>query len=316
MTKNKEFFEFTEGETLVKRYVTPEMIEYAIQKRMVLFLVLVSARCIPNEKYAAVKTIQHITDDPRVQRIVNLSSISAAAHRGYLNRKSLLGLSEEEKEKIKKEIYGPIDERRTQSIFRISFRGEKELKKYLREFLFPKKEATPDCCEITTINGSQVIIKSGYLKRKQKIGDKFFGIPFSAGIGEEQMLFLFITHHCSIPNECYILMGKKDVFEEILAQILFSGNKNPVSYTDEPFQFIFSSRMIQGIEPDAKWISTLGRNVVITLKESQPKEDEAEELKKELSKSIYDYDFSPRSYYKKLKQILKRLDVAEGLLKK
>ena len=314
MTKNKEFFEFTEGETLVKRYVTPEMIEYAIQKRMVLFLVLVSARCIPNEKYAAVKTIQHITDDPRVQRIVNLSSISAAAHRGYLNRKSLLGLSEEEKEKIKKEVYGPIDERRTQSIFRISFRGEKELKKYLREFLFPKKEATPrlgicknrnkkrvekvkktkDCCEITTINGGQVIIKSGYLKRKQEIGDKFFGIPFSAGIGEEQMLFLFIAHHCSIPNECYILMGKKGVFEEILAQILFSGNKNPVSYTDEPFEFIFSSRMIRGIEPDAKWISAFGRNVVITLKESQLKEDEAEKLKREFSRSIYDYDLSPR----------------------
>jgi len=153
---------------------------------------------------------------------------------------------------------------------------------------------TRNCCEITTINGERVLVKSTLIKIKQKLGDRFFAIPFSAAIGEEELLFLFVVHHCTVPNECYILIGKKDVFEEIVAQILFSGNKDPVSYTDEPFQFIFSSRMIQGIEPDAKWISTLGRNVVITLKESQPKEDEAEELKKELSKSIYDYDFSPR----------------------
>ena len=153
---------------------------------------------------------------------------------------------------------------------------------------------TKNCCEITAINGERVVVKSTLIKTKQKLGDKFFAIPFSAAIGEEELLFLFVAHHCTIPNECYILMGKKGVFEEIVAQILFSGNKNPVSYTDEPFQFIFSSRMIRGIESDAKWISAFGRDVVITLKESQPNEDEAEKLKKELSKSIYDYDLSPR----------------------
>ncbi|MCD6539978.1 MAG: hypothetical protein J7K37_04680 [Candidatus Omnitrophica bacterium] len=84
---------------------------------------------------------------------------------------------------------------------------------------------TRNCCEITAINGEKVVVKSTLIKIKQKLGDRFFAIPFSAAIGEEELLFLFVAHHCAIPNECYILIGKKGFFVEIVGQILFLGNK-------------------------------------------------------------------------------------------
>jgi len=155
---------------------------------------------------------------------------------------------------------------------------------YFKKFIRREKMGkTRNCCEITAINGERVLVKSTLIKIKQKLGDRFFAIPFSAAIGEEELLFLFVVHHCTVPNECYILMGKKGVFEEIVAQILFSGNKDPVSYTDEPFQFVFSSRMIRSIESDAKRISAFGRNVVITLKESQPNKDEFDDCGRSVS---------------------------------
>ena len=144
---------------------------------------------------------------------------------------------------------------------------------------------TRNCCEITAINGEKVVVKSTLIKIKQKLGDKFFAIPFSAAIGEEELLFLFVAHHCIVPNECYILIGKKGFFVEIIGQILFSGNKNPTSYTDEPFQFIFSSTVAR-VESDNK-------NVIITLKELQPSNKEIEKLLEKLSKSIYNYELSP-----------------------
>lgn len=134
MKKNyqKRSLEYSTREELLK-YITPELIEHAIQKKMVLFLALVAAISIPEGKYATFETIRKMIEDIRVQNMLHMTALSNAASNGYLERKSIRreGINE-------KEIYGHV-KKTTQGVLRISRRGEKRLKDYLSDILFTNK---------------------------------------------------------------------------------------------------------------------------------------------------------------------------------
>ncbi len=146
--------------------------------------------------------------------------------------------------------------------------------------------------QINALNGEIINIDSDFLTHQfENKGSKFLVIPFPTGIGKERMFFLFNYEGEKMfegKANCYVLLEDSDKNKfTVIAHLDFYGYKNPISYADSPFQFLFSAPEIIEIK-EGQQFSTLGKGLCCTLKASTRKTFEKEEKKNtEKTKKFY-----------------------------